>query len=234
MTKRGVRKYVDDLLGGRRPRPFRADDFEAAELRTAIELRAAGDGAGEPRPEFVDSLESRIAEQLSSRPLDDRKSKAPSATRRQVIVGTTAAATAAVVAVSVDRLVSGGPSESPADAGGELVPTDGSWQAVAQSAEVPDGDMRPFDLGAVTGFVRRVDNRVEAVSGVCTHQGCKLWFNRSDDRLHCPCHATSFSPAGEVVTHQLPIAPKPLPHFEVRERDGLIEVLAPQPSTEPA
>lgn len=229
MTKRGVRKYVDDLLNGRRARPFRADGFEAAQVRTAIELRAARDGDGDPRPEFVDALKSRIAEQLSS---DEPERKAPSATRRQVIVGTTAAATAAVVAVSVDHLVTGRPAEPPADA--ELVPNDGSWQPVAQSSEVADGDMRKFDLGTVTGFVRRVDDRVEAVSGVCTHQGCKLWFDRADDRLHCPCHLTSFSPAGEVVTHQLPTAPKPLPHFEVRENHGVIEVLAPQPPTEPA
>ena len=29
MTRRGVRKYVDDLLAGRRPESFPADDFEA-------------------------------------------------------------------------------------------------------------------------------------------------------------------------------------------------------------
>lgn len=41
MNARGLRRYVDDLLRGRRPRPFLPDDFEAAQLRTAIELRAA-------------------------------------------------------------------------------------------------------------------------------------------------------------------------------------------------
>jgi hypothetical protein len=36
---------------------------------------------------------------------------------------------------------------------------------------------------------------------------------------------------GETLTHQLPTAPAPLPRFEVREINGVIEVFAP---TEPA
>lgn len=239
MTRRGVRKYVDDLLAGRRPESFPADDFEAAQIRTAIELRAARPGADEPRPEFVSDLKSRIAQQLShegtGEPAPARQG--PSATRRQVIVGTAAAATAAVVAVSIDHVVTGRsiPADTQQAEGSELVPNDGAWLPVAKSAELNEGSVLPFDLGTVSGFVRRAaGGRVEAVSGVCTHQGCKLWFDDSADTLRCPCHVTSFSPAGQVLTHQLPIAPKPLPHFEVREHDGIIEVLAPAPPAQPA
>ena len=32
---------------------------------------------------------------------------------------------------------------------------------------------------------------------------------------------------GQVLTHQLPISPKPLPKLEVREVNGVIEVFAP-------
>jgi Rieske Fe-S protein len=156
----------------------------------------------------------------------------PNTTRRQVIVGTSAAAAAAVTAVSIDRAVMGSPSDAPAVAG-ELRPNDGSWQRVAASSDVPDGRMHPFDLGSVSGFVRRVDGKPQAVSGVCTHQGCRLWFDAPDDRLRCPCHSTSFSPAGEVLTHQLPIAPKPLPALQVREANGVIEVLAPTQPDQP-
>ena len=41
MNARGLRRYIDDLLRGRRPEPFRPDDFEAAQIRTAIDLQAA-------------------------------------------------------------------------------------------------------------------------------------------------------------------------------------------------
>lgn len=235
MNARGLRRYVDDLLRGRRPRPFAPDDFEAAQLRTAIELRAAREGGDAPRQEFLTDLHRRLAEQMSGAPTEpapDRRS-----TRRQVIVGTSAAATAAVAAVSVDRtliLGRGGNGHSPEVAAGQLTPNEGSWQRVAASSDVPDGVMHAFDLGSVTGFVRRVAGEVQAVSGVCTHQGCKLWFDAPDDTLRCPCHTTSFSPTGQVITHQLPIAPKPLPALMVREANGGIEVFAPARPERPA
>src|SRR6516225_1457532 len=186
MNPRGLRRYIDDLLRGRRPRPFRPDDFEAAQIRTAIDLQAAKPGADAPRPEFLADVERRLADQHAESAAaggagSSAPASPPSTTRRQVIVGTSAAAAAAVAAVSVDRLV------------------------------------------------RRVNGKPEAVSGVCTHQGCRLWFDAPDDRLRCPCHSTSFAPTGQVLTHQLPIAPSPLPALQVREVNGVIEVLAPTP-----
>jgi len=128
------------------------------------------------------------------------------------------------------------PGEAPPtdSAAGQLTPNDGTWQRVAASSDVPDWRMRAFDLGSVSGFVRRVDGKPQAVSGTCTHQGCRLWFDAPDDRLRCPCHSTSFAPGGEVLTHQLPIAPKPLPTLMVREVDGAIEVFAPAHPDQPA
>lgn len=233
MNARGLRRYVDDLLRGRRPRPFAPDDFEAAQLRTAIELRAAGRRGEAPRQEFLDDLHRRLAEQMS----DGRAQPVPkrNSTRRQVIVGTSAAAAAAVTAVSIDRAVITGQSGPvPAADNPPLTPNAGTWQRVAASSDVPDGVMHPFDLGSVNGFVRRVDGKPQAISGVCTHQGCRLWFDAPDDTLRCPCHSTSFAPTGQVLTHQLPIAPKPLPALLVREVDGVIEVFAPPRPDQPA
>jgi cytochrome b6-f complex iron-sulfur subunit len=232
MNARGLRKYIDDLLRGRRPKPFQPDDFEAAQIRTAIELRAARPGGDAPRQEFLNDLHARLAEQMTGTPPEAVPRL--NTTRRQVIVGTSAAAAAAVTAVSVDRLVVGGQAAEAPAASGQLTPNDGRWMRVAASSEVPDGVMRPFDLGSINGFVRRVNGKPEAVSGVCTHQGCRLWFDATDDRLQCPCHSTSFAPSGQVLTHQLPIAPKPLPKLMVREVDGTIEVLAPASPDEPA
>jgi cytochrome b6-f complex iron-sulfur subunit len=235
MNARGLRRYVDDVLRGRRPKPFAPDDFEAAQIRTAIELRAARHGDDDaPGQEFLTDLHRRLAEQMSGTP--QKAAPKQNATRRQVIVGTSAAAAAAVAAVSIDRAVMGSPAEGPAPdvAAGELTPNDGSWQRVAASSDVPDGVMHPFDLGSVNGFVRRVDGKPQAVSGVCTHQGCRLWFDAPDDTLRCPCHSTSFAPTGQVLTHQLPIAPKPLPRLMVREANGVIEVFAPPRPGEPA
>jgi cytochrome b6-f complex iron-sulfur subunit len=234
MNARGLRRYIDDLLRGRRPQPFQPDDFEAAQIRTAIELRAAdpdSDAANGPTPEFLAALRSQLSEQMDGAPVDPPVNH--SSTRRQVIVGTSAAAAAAVAAVSVDRATMGDqPAQTP-PVGGQLTPNNGRWMPVASGAEVPDRVMRPFDLGVINGFVRRVDGKPEAVSGVCSHQGCRLWFDAPDDRLRCPCHSASFSPTGLPLTHQLPLAPRPLTTFQVREVDGMIEVLAPLPPDEP-
>ena len=175
-----------------------------------------------------------------SRGADDRR--APEAaqkakwntTRRQVVVGTSAAAAAAVTAVSADRLLIGGQAEAPA-ASGELTPNDGRWMRVAASSEVPDGVMHPFDLGSVNGFVRRVNGKPEAVSGVCTHQGCRLWFDASDDRLNCPCHTTSFH-AQRAGAHP-PIADRSKAVAKVdgsRGRRGDRQCSAPASPVEPA
>lgn len=228
MTARNVRRYIDELLQGRRPKPFRPDEFEAAQIRTAIELRGSRPGAevtDAPREDFLADLHQRLTEQMSGAATDSAPQH--SATRRHVIVGTSAAAAAAVAAVAIDRAVIGDRAGGPAAVAGRFTPNDGSWQRVAASAEGPDDRMRPFDLGSISGFVRRVDGKPQAVSGVCTHQGCRLWFDAPDDRLRCPCHSTSFAPTGQVLTHQLPIAPKPVSAVMVREADGFIEVFAP-------
>ena len=111
MTQRELQRYIDDLLAGRRPTPFRADEFEAEQIRTAIDLAAARPGADEPSAEFLQSLHDRLAAQsddptASVRQLPQRTGS----TRRQVIVGTSAAAAAAVAAVAVDRAVIGRPA----------------------------------------------------------------------------------------------------------------------------
>jgi cytochrome b6-f complex iron-sulfur subunit len=234
MNARGLRRYIDDLLGGRRPKPFRPDDFEAEQIRTAIDLQAARLGSDAPRQEFLTDLRRRLAAQEAGAAAPAPKS---GTNRRHVIVGTSAAAAAAVAAVSIDRALidTGQVADRGNDSGSEqLTPSTGSWMRVAASAEVPDGVVHPFDLGTVNGFVRRVDGKAQAVSGVCTHQGCRLWFDAPDDRLRCPCHSTSFSPAGQVLTHQLPIAPKPLPTLMIREQDGAIEVFVPPEPNQPA
>lgn len=233
MNERNLRRHIDDLLGGRRPKPFHPDDFEAAQIRTAIDLAAAKPDSDAPRPEFLADLQKRLAAQMEE-PADNvtQLPQGPSGTtRRMVITATSAAAAAAAVAVAVDRFVFTKESESPASAAAdELIPNEGTWHPVASSADVSDTGMHRFEVGSMSGFIQRVDGTPEAVSGVCTHQGCKLWFDGSDDRLRCPCHLTSFSPAGQVLSHQLSISPAPLPKIQVREQGGNIEVFAP---TEP-
>lgn len=235
MSGRDVRRFVDGLLRGQRTERARPDDVEAAEMKTAIDMRAARTGSDSPREDFVTDLHRRLAEQMDdTQQTESRSSWGPSGTRRQVVIGTGLAAASAATGIVVGRNLlapSRGPVEASPPTQGVLEPNAGTWHAVGASADLPKGGAMAFDLGSVNGFVHRADAKVEAVSGICTHQGCKLWLDAPDSRLRCPCHSTSFALDGETLTHQLPTAPPPLPKFEVRETGGQIEVFAP---TEPA
>lgn len=240
MTGRGLRRHLDDLLTGRRPRPFRPTPSEADELRLAIELSAARPGADEPRAGFVDELHARLAAELGTGdPGADAAAPAPVPTpgdagsaqprslgrRRLLVQGAGLAAASAAVGATVGHALSG-PDEVP-DGSRTITPTDGVWRTVAATSELPEGAVRAFDLGAVAGFVHRVDGVVRAVSGSCTHQGCRLALDAARN-LDCPCHTTVFALSGDLIRHQLPVAPPPLPTFATREADGAVQVYAPR------
>jgi nitrite reductase/ring-hydroxylating ferredoxin subunit len=222
---------VEGLLRGQSTERARPDDFEAEQMKTAIELRAARLGSDAPREDFVSDLHRRLAAEMSddSAPVDHPR-WAPR--RRQVVIGGSVAAASAAAGLVVGRnlLAPNAVQQASPPTQEELKPNAGTWRAVGVSADLPDGGAMAFDLGSVNGFVHRTDAQLEAVSGVCTHQGCKLWLDAPESRLRCPCHSTSFSLEGATVTHQLPVAPPPLPKFQVREMNGVIEVFAPTKS----
>lgn len=220
-----VQRFVEKILRQERVGPTRTDPESDAELRTAILLRSARFGAGSVREEFVTSLHRRLADELSG------DVAAPSAPRRRFVQLTGAAAAAVGVGAVADHLITSaavaGHQPSTSDEQ-RLVPDHGSWQTVADSTALPEGGVLRFDLGTVTGFVRRANGTVGAVSGACTHLGCQLNLAPSRTQLNCPCHGASFAVTGAVLNHRLPITLPPLPEFSVREQDGLVQVLAPR------
>jgi nitrite reductase/ring-hydroxylating ferredoxin subunit len=227
VSNRTVRRFVEGLLRGQPTERARPDDFEAEQMRTAIELRAARLGSDAPREEFVTDLHRRLAAAVSEEPATVSHPRwAPR--RRQVVIGTSVAAASAAAGLVVGRnLLAPSETREATPTQGQLEPNAGTWQAVGASVDLPAGGALAFDLGSVNGFIHRTDAKLEAVSGVCTHQGCKLWLDAPDSRLRCPCHSTSFSLEGATLTHQLPTAPPPLPKLQVREINGVIEVFAP-------
>jgi nitrite reductase/ring-hydroxylating ferredoxin subunit len=229
MSDRNVRRFVEGLLRNESTERARPDDFEAEQMKTAIELRAARLGSDAPREDFVTDLHRKLAAEMADEaPPVSHPRWAPR--RREVVIGGSVAAASAAAGLVVGRnLLVPGVTPAPTTQA-ELDPNAGTWQAVASSHDLPEGGAIAFDLGAVNGFVHRNDAKLEAVSGVCSHQGCKLWLDAPESRLRCPCHSTSFSLEGVTVTHQLPEAPPPLPKFKVREMNGVIEVFAPTKS----
>ena len=230
MSTRRLRRYVEDLLRGRRPRPFPADEHQAAEVRAAIALRAARPGSGAPREDFVATLHRRLATEFGT--AAPSPAARPPTRRRVVQVASVAAAAAAVGGAggaALDHALTGTGAGTDTGAGPAVTlrPNSGTWHTVAASADLTEGTVLAFDAGTLNGFVERTGGRLSAVSGVCTHLGCRLRLNATATELDCPCHNAAFALGGELLRHQLPTVPAPLPHIAVREVDGAVQVFLP-------
>jgi cytochrome b6-f complex iron-sulfur subunit len=224
---RGVRRFVRDLLRQRRTKPFTADQADESQIRTAIALRAAGGDSG-PTGEFVDSLRERLRADLDS----DATTDLPRSGSRRRFVTSVAAASAASIGLgaAIERGLSGtggGVTADPPPAEQTVMPDKGEWRAVVAAEDLPDGGVRAFDAGTMIGFVHRSGDQLHAVSGVCTHLGCKLALDAPARQLNCPCHNAAFAVDGAVLHHRLPIALPPLPKLMVRESEGLVQVFVP-------
>ncbi len=198
MTRRGLTRFVDALLGNRRPKPFAAESDDVDAMR-AEELAQPASGEVE----------------AGRRPVS----------RRVIVTGTAAAAAAAVLGAVVDHEVVTSPGRPAAQK--ELMVDLGTWTPVATSADVAEGQVVSFTTTSVAGFVSKNGERLQAVSGACTHQGCLLALDPAARRLNCPCHRASFTTSGEVISHELPQPLPPLPTLPAREHDGRIEVYLP-------
>jgi cytochrome b6-f complex iron-sulfur subunit len=107
-------------------------------------------------------------------------------------------------------------------------PSRGVWHTVAAAADLPEGAVRDFDLGAVAGFVSRESGRLRAVSGMCTHQACRLALDEARTALVCPCHGATFAVAGTALHNDRSPRPlPPLPRLAVREHRGSVQVYGP-------
>ncbi|MFD0632141.1 Rieske (2Fe-2S) protein [Catenulispora yoronensis] len=193
--------------------------------------------AQRPRETFVEDLRRRLAEQHDD-PRPAAEVAVPAAYRprgrRRFLAATALTATSVAAAVAVDRAVIG-PASAAGMAEGELSVDSGRWQSVMAAADLPEGATLPFDLGAVTGFLRRTSGRVQAVSGICTHQGCRLRLDPPREQLACPCHGATFTLAGAPLTRPHGSHPLPaLPRLPVRIDGEQIQVYAPMAGQEPS
>jgi Rieske Fe-S protein len=231
-----VDRYVDSLLRRRRPKDFTPTQDDLAVARTAITLLSESPDAAGPRQQFVDDLHRRLAAQSTAAQqpaaAPPRAQWAPD--RRRLLQATTltaAAAAAAAAGATAEHLLTGDRTNAPTNAQTEISPTTGAWQNVVVSADLPEGGVHPFEVGPVTGFLRRTAGRVQAVSAICTHQGCRLALTPPRNTLACPCHGATFTLAGQPLTHpRTNQALPPLPRLPVREYQGHIQIFAPQPS----
>lgn len=184
-------------------------------LEMAQLLRGAGDGA--PDPPFVDRLRRRLQPQR-------RVSR-----RTAFFSGLGALAAGLLAGFGLDRAVEGTGSAAPNGWSEPLVTGGrGRWVPVVRIADLPEGAVHPFTVGAVQGFLVNERGSVRALSRICTHMGCALQFQRAEQAFVCPCHGAEFDMSGKLTygprgTYHLKLPP--LPPIQARIVGEHIEIL---------
>lgn len=219
MTSRRSR-HIDAILADRRLPDGtidNPDDIEA--LAIAIELRAVRPGAGQPDEAFITGLRRSLIEQ------NGQTLQQPRMTRRTALTAGAGAMAGAAAASIVIETFARSPEPTPSTS---LDLPNGQWTAIGAIKDFASEPVRQFVTKSITGFVSlRPDGTPGAVNGICTHQGCLLQLSPTGDRLNCPCHNTVFAPDGTLLSHQLPVAPRPLNQLHTRRNNDTIEVLLP-------
>jgi nitrite reductase/ring-hydroxylating ferredoxin subunit len=208
-----IERIVNDLLHGRRLR-LRAGDAEEKEAITAAAQFAA---ASHGPPRMSPAFRRRLAQLLDSTP------KETWLTRRAALVAGLGVATGALAGGIVGRALEPTGSPSLSAKSTPVLPRNGRWTDVGALTDFSEGQGKLVQAGGVRAFVFRQGEAVTAVSNMCSHLPCELWWDQGPKVLQCPCHPVSFTPDGK------PSNPSYLPSLnEVYARvspDGRVEVL---------
>ncbi len=97
------------------------------------------------------------------------------------------------------------------------------FTAVGSTDDVPEGELRQFQVGGEDVAVANVEGELHAFSDVCTHQQCSLSDGDLDGTtVTCPCHGSEFDvTSGDVLNGP---ATEPVQTFEVSTDDGQLRI----------
>jgi nitrite reductase/ring-hydroxylating ferredoxin subunit len=190
-----VERIVRDMMRGRRLKLRGGDAEEKEAITAAAQLAAARQGPQRMHPAF----RRRLAEALESAP------RGSWMTRRAALVAGLGVATGALTGGAIARALE--PAAAPtARVGGQTVnPTRGRWIDVGALADFGEGQGKLVHAGAVGAFVFRRNTTVSAVSSMCSHLPCELWWDSSGALLDCPCHPVSFKADGSPASNAYPM-----------------------------
>jgi nitrite reductase/ring-hydroxylating ferredoxin subunit len=209
-----VDRIVSDLLHGRRLRLRGGDGEEKEAITAAARLAAARQGPQRMNPAF----RKRLEQALESAP------KEPWMTRRAALVAGFGLAATAVAGGLVGRALEPTASAQPRVAGGPVNPINGRWVDVAAMSDLVEGQGKRVTAGGVGAFLFRRGDTVSAVTSICTHLPCELWWNRGQGLLDCSCHPASFTPDGKSTDQTYPLPTLNQVHVRVTSA-GRVEVL---------
>jgi len=215
--------YLDALISGERPSPDDvASGEEASMARTAAELAAAASVAhagvqgADPDPAFVEQLRLRmrqadagIASVQVQLPVHTKPAISPTSaptdvtririSRRALLQAGAGAAVGLAAGTLGLAALRPTPTQRPLGGDAPLVKGQGFWQSVASVAAVPPGSAVRFTTASFAGYVVNDAGQIRALSSVCTHMGCTLYFRPDWKDLRCPCHGASFDLQGQLA-----------------------------------
>jgi nitrite reductase/ring-hydroxylating ferredoxin subunit len=100
------------------------------------------------------------------------------------------------------------------------------FKAVKGVKDLQEGRLTRGQVDGVSVLLYRKGATIHALSDRCTHRGCSLSDGESDgSAVTCPCHGSRFRLEDGQVLRGPAIAPAK--SFQVRERNGKIEVRLP-------
>lgn len=178
-----LERIITDLLRGRRLKLRGGDAEEKEAITTAARLAGARGGPQRMHPAF----RKQLADALQRTP------KEGWVTRRAALVAGLGLAAGAAGGALLGRTA----GHETARAGGEPIdPVNGRWVDVASLSELVEGEGHHVVAGSVSAFVFRRGDSVTAVSAICSHLPCELWWDRRKANLVCPCHPATFTADG--------------------------------------
>ncbi len=95
-----------------------------------------------------------------------------------------------------------------------------SIKTVGNIANIANGSVTPFRSGQFY-LVRLDDGGLLALSLKCTHLACSVSWDAAKQQFVCPCHASQFDMAGNVIN---PPAPRALDYYPVTVEQGIVKV----------
>jgi cytochrome b6-f complex iron-sulfur subunit len=92
---------------------------------------------------------------------------------------------------------------------------------VADEADLPVGKGQVFSVANKPVLVIHTPEGFRALSAVCTHLGCIVYWDEGRKVIACPCHAAFFNTNGAVISGP---PPSPLSTLRVEVQGGRIYV----------
>lgn len=211
---RRLERMVNRLRKGRRPGIELEDAPDAAAIRAAARLS----GARDPYPRMDPGFRRRLATQMG------QPSRVPTPSRRWALAAAAGIVGGAALGVSGDRLLQD--RTRPAEGGRAqegLAPerSDATWVDTGVTVDdLVEGTPRAITAGGLPLFLIRQGRRVRALSSVCTHKPCQLFWDGAGQQIVCPWGRYQTFSLDGTASRDLP----PLPLAQVRIQDRRIQV----------